>query len=1005
MRVISYFFLGFLFLYGLTEVQGQSMQGAPYASQQMEQAQEWLAAARFKKAKVLSQKFLTDNGLVIAEQAKYIYTLSAIALNQKDAMVLVSEFVTQYPSSLKSNQMYASVGYSYFNIGQYSKALPWFVKVNPFSIEGADLDKFYFSYGYARFADGDYKSATLLFEKVLNSKKFGPLATYYKAYVDYATGNTKAAKAVFSTPLPNTKITEKVVYYLADIYFKEGQFIEAIQAAQKYLPKANEIEASEINKIIGESYFNLQQYEKAIPYLKAYRGEKKSWAQQDYYQLGYSYYFIKEYESAIDQFNKIIQGKDALAQNAYYYLGASYLMTDQKQAALNAFKSASSLVFTPEITKDSYLNYAKLSYEVGNPYEAIASVLDHFILNYPLDVQTENLKELLINAYLLERNYTAALALLEQLPNMSTGPEKQTIALYAALEALEVKEFQKAIDFLDLIIQKDAKSALASTAYFWKAEIALRTYNYPAAFAAFDLLKPLKDKLSLRLQTLYPFQKGYAYFKTQKYAAAIAAFKEFSVLVDQNPDFTAEYEQSLVRMADAYYSLGDYKNAVSYYQTTILVSKDLKAYATFNSAMAYGLSGQLDLKIKMLEGFEKISKSPIYLPKAMLELGMAYSAAEMSVSAIHVFDKLISSFPSSSLVPEAQLKKGLLLYNQSELEAALEVFKKLTQNFSKSAEFSQAIAAAKRIYIEQGRVQDYLTWTKDLAVTPDSNESLERDSYEQITRRASLLDRMEQIKMYEGYLEDFPEGKQQLSIRFLLAQAYKDASLFEKALPEFQWVAEAQSENSESALVAVAQIRMEQKIGGDPIQSLEKLLVMAQDPQNRSYAMTNLMRLSYEKKDFNKLRNYAQQVLIIEGLDFQIKQDAQIMLARSAQEQGDAKEAAAAYLSLKNVATGELGAETWYWLAYYKQQTKDFEGSNVLVQELAKNYASYKIWAAKGLLLMADNFYALEDLFQAHFIWQNIIDNFSQFPDVVQQAKEKIASTKAETINTSQDDE
>jgi hypothetical protein len=180
---------------------------------------------------------------------------------------------------------------------------------------------------------------------------------------------------------------------------------------------------------------------------------------------------------------------------------------------------------------------------------------------------------------------------------------------------------------------------------------------------------------------------------------------------------------------------------------------------------------------------------------------------------------------------------------------------------------------------------------------------------------------------------------------------------------------------------------------------------MAQDPQNRSYAMTNLMRLSYEKKDFKKLRNYAQQVLIIEGLDFQIKQDAQIMLARSAQEQGDAKEAAAAYLSLKNVATGELGAETWYWLAYYKQQTKDFEGSNVLVQELAKNYASYKIWAAKGLLLMADNFYALEDLFQAHFIWQNIIDNFSQFPDVVQQAKEKIASTTAKTTNTSQDDE
>ena len=238
MRVINYFFLGFLFLLGFTEVQGQSMQGASYASQQMEQAQELLAAARFENAQALSQKFLTDSGLEIAEQAKYIYTLSAIALNQKNNMLLVSEFVAQYPSSLKSNQMFASVGYSYFKIGQYSKALPWFVKVKPSSIGAADLDEFYFSYGYARFANGDYKAAILLFEKALNSKKFGSLATYYKAYVAYATGNTKAAKAVFSAPLPNTKTSEKAGYYLADIYFKEGEFIEAIQAAQKYLPKA-----------------------------------------------------------------------------------------------------------------------------------------------------------------------------------------------------------------------------------------------------------------------------------------------------------------------------------------------------------------------------------------------------------------------------------------------------------------------------------------------------------------------------------------------------------------------------------------------------------------------------------------------------------------------------------------------------------------------------------------------------------------------------------------------
>lgn len=40
--------------------------------------------------------------------------------------------------------------------------------------------------------------------------------------------------------------------------------------------KSNDIEKSELNKIIGESYFNLKQYGKAIPYLEQYNGKKES---------------------------------------------------------------------------------------------------------------------------------------------------------------------------------------------------------------------------------------------------------------------------------------------------------------------------------------------------------------------------------------------------------------------------------------------------------------------------------------------------------------------------------------------------------------------------------------------------------------------------------------------------------------------------------------------------------------------------------------------------------
>jgi tetratricopeptide (TPR) repeat protein len=78
------------------------------------------------------------------------------------------------------------------------------------------------------------------------------------------------------------------------------------------MAKSNAIEKSELNKIIGESYFNLKKYEQAIPYL-AYKGKKGSgiiliitnWV---------TYYKQNDFENAISQFNKIINGKDFVAK-------------------------------------------------------------------------------------------------------------------------------------------------------------------------------------------------------------------------------------------------------------------------------------------------------------------------------------------------------------------------------------------------------------------------------------------------------------------------------------------------------------------------------------------------------------------------------------------------------------------------------------------------------------------------------------------------------------------
>ena len=89
-----------------------------------------------------------------------------------------------------------------------------------------------------------------------------------------------------------------------------------------------------------------------------------------------------------------------------------------------------------------------------------------------------------------------------------------------------------------------------------------------------------------------------------------------------------------------------------------------------------------------------------------------------------------------------------------------------------------------------------------------------------------------------------------------------------------------------------------------------------------------------------------------------------------------------------------------YYDAYFKNKDSKFELSNDAVQKLAKNYSGYRFFGAKGLVLMAKNYYGLKDSFQATYILDNVIQNFTDFPDVVTEAQSELDAIKAEESKT-----
>ncbi len=182
------------------------------------------------------------------------------------------------------------------------------------------------------------------------------------------------------------------------------------------------------------------------------------------------------------------------------------------------------------------------------------------------------------------------------------------------------------------------------------------------------------------------------------------------------------------------------------------------------------------------------------------------------------------------------------------------------------------------------------------------------------------------------------------------------------------------------------------------VEDLKEMESIANRIQNEHFAISNLMRAYYEQKEIALAKTYATKLLAVEGIEKRLETDALLILARSSFELGALEESKSAYAIVSENANGETAAEALYFNAYFYHLDGNFDKSNETIQKLAKEYPAYKLWAAKGLVLMAKNFIGLEDAFQANYILNSIVKNFTQFPEIVDEASDLLKQTKSSEV-------
>lgn len=940
------------------------------------------------------------NSAVVKQQNQFNLLSNALRLNYSAAEKMLMQFKTEFPNAKESATIDFDVANYYFNNQKYRYALKWFLRVSENQIPKLELPLYNFNKGYTLFSAKRYKQARPYLEKVKNDKEYESDAHYYLGHIAYQLDDFDTAVSEFSD-ISNPTQKENLTYFQADMNFRLGRFDQSIELAKKVISDNSPELVSEASKIIGESHFNQEEYAASIPYLEAYEGKKGKWNNTDYYQLGFAYYQTESYDKALTQFNKIASGKNALAQNAYYYLADCYLRLNQKAAAQNAFKSAMEMDFDLEVKEDAFFNYAKLSYEIGNPYVTPPQILVNFLEAYPKHEQAELIGELLVSSYTKEGNYLAAIEILDRKSGYKNKETLEKVLLLQAIVEFNNGKYNQSSLLLKRVLKINEDDFVEAYALYWLGRAEYERNQFDSALEYFKTFKKHTQFELVDSHKRIGYDIGYVYFKLGEYLFALKSFTEFD---SKNGSFDAAYQRdTYLRMGDCSFAMKEYWPAMESYNKAIAINESKGAYPSFQKAISYGFVDRNLKKIETLLMIEsQYPKDPL-LDDALFELASAYSREGNFNQAIVIYDRLLNEFNTSPYKAQAALNKGLILYNTERFDEAREVLEEVAVSYKRYAVAQQAVRTLREIAVDQGSVGVFSQWVRSQGLTTFTDVELEKTAFIAAEKRFLEGNTNAAERLLSEYLENYPQGTYFLSATYYLGELYFEKEDFENAQIAYKELAQGQITNfSEKALVRLISMYKSESQLNQAVPYLEKLDSIASFQENKRFALLNLMQGYYLGSDFLKTLTFTERVLNLPNLESSLKWDALTLKAKSSLAIKDSITAAATFKQLESAPQSNIVAEALYFRAYLLNQEKQYEQSNELIGKIAQLGSASGIWNVKALLLLANNYFELDDSFQAIFVLESVIENFETYPEQIEIAKELLknySSNEKETPN------
>jgi tetratricopeptide (TPR) repeat protein len=929
--------------------------------------------------------------------AQYYYAVSGLYLLHGDAEKLILDFAQSHPAHPKAVLAFYELGLYHFNKKNYEKAIEYLEKVPSDRLADTQLREAEFKLAYAYFAQKDFDKAKVLFDRNKTGEhNYVYASNYYAGYIAYRNGDFAAAKKDLKVAEQNAAYRQVVPFLLTEILYKEGNLNEVITyggeaLAAKPLPQS----ADEIRLLVADAHFQKEDYKKANQYFKDYAKGKRNLDNTLEYKIGFADYKNGEYESAITFLKNVAPQKDALGQNAAYHLGLSYLKVGNKQFALAAFDQGRKQDYDKSVTEASLLKYGQLNYELGNFSEVINS-LSEFNKKFPKSRSAGEADDILSESFLNSNNYPEAIKHIEGLSNRSERINRtyQRVSYYQSVNLFNDSRFQEAVALLDKSLEHPYDNEIKAASYFLKGEAFSIAQRYTDAINSYGAVFKTtnSNKTDYYVKTRYGI--GYAYYNTKQYDKALTHFKAYvndDAVKPSNPNLN----DALLRLADTYYIAKDYGQALSLYDKAIAQNAVDKDYAYFQRGVIFGLTGKREEAVESLKTLLNKYPRSQYADEAIYQKALLDFEGSSYATAIAGFTELIENRPSSRLVPNSLQKRGLAYNNLQKPNEAIADFKRVLDQYPTAPVASNALYSLQETMAANNQTEAFEPYlSRFKSANPQSNaiETIEFEAAKSLYFNEKYGPAIAKL---EAYLKTYNNNAYSSDARYFLADSYLRQNDKATALARFkEVVAENKTEYLNRAILRVAELEFENKNYPEAIKFYTRLREVSANRKEQANATLGMMRSYYLTGDFDNTKRLAEELIAQGNATLNAYNAALLHRAKSTYAQGNLDEALKQFAATVASATDVNGAEAQYLTAEALFKQNKYKESVEAANKMTSDFASYDYWVVKSFLLIADNYVAQKENFQARQTLTSIIEN-SDNAELVNEAKTKLAALDA----------